>query len=58
MIGALRSEMERGALFVFCEGLGAWMRGEDSDEADAAGQVIAETVLLHRAWLLAHKTEK
>lgn len=35
------------------EGLGAWLRGEDSYEAEAAGVVVAETVLHARAWLKA-----
>jgi hypothetical protein len=39
------------------EGLAAWMRGEDSFEAEAAGRVVAEVIVLHRMWILSHREE-
>lgn len=44
-------------LSAFEDGLRAWLTGDQSeemaDEAEAAGSVAAETLLLARKWLLA-----
>ncbi len=36
----------------FADGLRAWLVGEESVEAEAAGMLVAETVLLHRKSLI------
>jgi hypothetical protein len=33
------------------EGITAWLRGDDGPDSEAASIVLAETVLLHRAWV-------
>jgi len=35
----------------FADDLRAWFRGEETPQAEAAGVTLAETVLLHRAFL-------
>ena len=54
MIAACREKMiaSEGELAL---GLMALRAGDDSPRAEAAFLVVAETVLLHRSWILAHK---
>lgn len=33
------------------EGLAEWMRGDDGPEAEAAGIIAAETLILYNRWL-------
>lgn len=40
------------------DGLRAWLSGEESIEAEASGLVLAEVLLLHRAWLRAQRSEE
>lgn len=35
----------------FVDGLRAWMNGDDSADAEAAGIMLGETILLHRDFL-------
>jgi len=35
----------------FADGLRAWVRGDDTTEAEAAGALLAETILMWRAVL-------
>lgn len=37
----------------FADGLSAWLRGDESPEGEAAGSIVGETLLIHRAWLKA-----
>ena len=39
----------------FADGLRAWLCGSDAADAEAAGALLAETILLHRLWLKAHQ---
>lgn len=39
---------------LFAAGLLGIRRGDDDAVSDAAAGVLAETLLMHRAWLLAH----
>lgn len=36
------------------EGLRHYMRGRHTIESDAAADILAETILYHRLWLLSH----
>ena len=37
----------------FAQGLSQWLRGDDAPEAEAAGILLAEVLLLQRAWVRA-----
>lgn len=50
IINAFLETHERSADDLQC-GLKAWLSGSDDPEADAAGIILAETLLMHRAWL-------
>ena len=50
MIRALR-EAQRKDLVACADGLGAWLRGEESLAAEAAGLNVAETYAMHHRWL-------
>jgi hypothetical protein len=39
------------------DGIRAWLQGDESPEAMAAGELLAETTLLHRALLLSLRKE-
>ena len=41
----------------FRHGVEAAMAGDDGPDAEAAKNILAETFLLHRQWLLSHKKE-
>lgn len=38
----------------FAQGLAGWLRGDEDNDAEAAGLILAETILMHRTWLRAH----
>jgi hypothetical protein len=42
----------------FADGLTLLARGDDSAAAEAAGVLLAEVILLHRAYLLAQRKER
>lgn len=42
----------------FADGLSAWMRGEDSPDAEAAARLAGEVLLRARAWLEAQEGTK
>ena len=56
MIASRRAAMRQDPE-AFADGLRAWMRGEDASDPDAqaAGQIVAETLLLHRRQALGLK---
>jgi hypothetical protein len=56
IIAELRSTLSRHP-DDFAEGFRDWLIGEDTLEAEAAGSIFAETVLLHRFWLKAQQQD-
>ena len=44
----------RRSAFPFSEGLQDWARGIDSDEAEAAGINLAETLIFFDRWVRSH----
>lgn len=52
MIRKLRAEYEADPL-AYADGLRAWLDGEESDEADAAGAKVCATIVHADRWLRA-----
>ena len=42
----------------FAEGLREWAMGEQTPDAEAARQIVADTILMARAWLKAQFKDK
>ena len=40
----------RRSPYLFAEGLTEWLKGHDTQEAEAAAQLVAETILVLRAF--------
>lgn len=48
---AARKEIQLGSAGEFSAGLASWIAGERDADAEAASMIVAETVMMHRAWL-------